>query len=444
MIKGLAHKIRSTTYNSVQGLINLRSETIYVIYFVLLALVTSGAIISSMTDIPSYHMTDWGINYAGGFVRRGLIGEFLLSLSRTFGWDFILMATSIAVLTTLAFIFFAARLFYPLRGNHWAWFLIYAPFGFVAPAINSNIAGHKDTLLLFLAGILFYVSATWAAGRKREIAIYFLLLLTAPLLLIHEGYVIYLPVLFVALTTLPLTPRVFVIGTLIGLIDIGVFLYSVVNAGDIAQRDAMMSAFYAEMPLAWAMRPLDEYVAFFYIGQNFEEAQWFVNNRVWGGATQLPAALVMTIGPLLIFAYKIGLKRIFYSWPGIIAAALLLLSILAQIFILPVILDWTRFLSLYLVVSSLALVARLWNSNPDWSTLPGIISRDNAILRYTLAWFLFASMFFLKPGKVTPDVVRFDAGDVFTVVMITFAIYAGCVRGRNAAKAPATEGKDAV
>ncbi|WP_420583936.1 hypothetical protein [Ruegeria sp.] len=438
--------IGSTLSGLAQRLINLPATVIYFGYFGLLSLMTSRAIIQSMAEIPSYHMTDWGINYAGGFVRRGFIGEILLYLSRTFGWDFATMVTSLAVVTSMAFLYFAARLFYPLRGNHWAWFLIYAPFGFVAPVLNDNIAGHKDSLLLCLAGILFFVSATWPQGKKREVAIYVLLLLTAPLLLIHEGYVIFLPVLFVALTTLPLTIRVFAIGILIGLIDLAVFLYSVTHAGDIVQRDAMMSAFYSEMPLAWALRPLDEYVAFFYIGQNFVEAQWFVGPRAYGGASQLPAALIMIVGPLLVFACKIGMRRVFQNWSvmGIIAATLVTFSIVAQVLIFPIILDWTRFLSLYLMVCSLALVTRVWASDPGWSQLPGVATYDNGITRYTLAWFLFASMFFLKPGKVAPDIIKFDAGDVFTVAMITFAIFAGCVLGRRTATAPGSGGKDAV
>lgn len=422
------------------------SKLVYSVYFFLIAVLTCRAVMSSMTEIPSYHLTDWGINYAGGFVRRGLIGEGLLRVSEATGWSFVWLATSVAIVATLGFVYFAARLFYPLRDNHWAWLLIYAPFGFVAPVLNSNIAGHKDHILLFLGAALFYVAATWKAGKAREWMIYALLLLTVPLLLVHEGYVIFLPLLFLALTVLPLSPRVFAVGIVIGILDVLVLLVSVKYVGEISHRNDMMAAFYAQLPLEWAMRPLDEYVAFFYIGQDFHEAMQFTHERVVEGVRQLPAALTMTLGPLGFFTWKLGPRRIFdnWSWSGSIAAFLIVTSIVAQLAILPVIIDWTRFFNIFLVLASMALAMRLWTTAPDWRHLPGCPNRQNVIMRYTFGWAVFASMILLKPGKVLPEVIKFEADDVLAVLLISAAIFIGCKKAAKAQIARSQEGKDEV
>jgi hypothetical protein len=109
----------------------------------------------------SWQMTDWLIDYSGGFVRRGLAGEGILIASRATGIPPNLMVIGIslvffAILT--AFLVKSARRFVPLP-------LIFSGLLLGAPAMEGN-AIRKDAMIL-----LVLVFCLWLLQRSsREVA----------------------------------------------------------------------------------------------------------------------------------------------------------------------------------------------------------------------------------------------------------------------------------
>ncbi|RWR33177.1 hypothetical protein D2T29_07420 [Sinirhodobacter populi] len=402
------------------------ADIIYSGFFILLAYMTTKSIWSIIMRTHSYMTTDWGISYAGGFVRRGLIGDVILHLSRASGLSFAEVTAVIAVVANLLFVLGAALLFARLRHNHWAWLLIYTPAGLAFGATNPGILGHKDVLLLALGAMLFSGATLLPEGWKRTTWVLCGLALTIPLVLSHEGLVIFVPILFIALSALRLTPPVIGVTALIVLGLGAAVLASVMHSGTIAQRDAMIEAFYAALPPQWSLDSLDEYVAFWFVGQSVTDTFAFVATRNYIALWELPFAVALAFGPIAVAACGLHISRAFSDPKGRISAHLIVLSYVSLIALMPLVIDWMRFFIVLGILTAMAMAMRLRLSCGDRvETLPGAVATpENAAFRYMLGWVLLAALFVLTPGKVSPWLVHFGWNDILTVVLVGIA--SGC------------------
>ena len=71
------------------------------IFFVLLSIFSIFRLIDNAMQLDSWQYGEWLINYQSGFVRRGLIGEFLYLLSKIFNSN--LQVTFILFLSAIVF-----------------------------------------------------------------------------------------------------------------------------------------------------------------------------------------------------------------------------------------------------------------------------------------------------------------------------------------------------
>lgn len=135
----------------------------------------------------TYTITEWLINYQGGFVRRGLLGEFLyffyekkiFNLANIFYLSVSLLYSSIIILYSKAINkieidkILLIQLFSPL-------FLIY-------PLIEVDIIGRKEIFLFLL--ILLYINFFIAKSIKFQLL--YIFTVTNFLFFIHEGLIFY-------------------------------------------------------------------------------------------------------------------------------------------------------------------------------------------------------------------------------------------------------------
>ena len=63
------------------------SKKIFPLYFAILSFLTVYYLISTNTLLTNNAMSEWLINYQGGFVRRGLTGEFFFYFSKFLNLD---------------------------------------------------------------------------------------------------------------------------------------------------------------------------------------------------------------------------------------------------------------------------------------------------------------------------------------------------------------------
>lgn len=145
---------------------------------------------------PWFH-GDWLINYQGGFVRRGLIGEIILWLSRIFNVRVIVLVVTTQLLVFLLFyvnVFKLVQLssFTPLNIA-----LVYSP-AFMLFAVNDPNGGfRKEVLFLAFFSWLCYKLASSMDARSSEPYI-FISLTAIVMVLSHEMIMAFLPYLVCA------------------------------------------------------------------------------------------------------------------------------------------------------------------------------------------------------------------------------------------------------
>ena len=169
-----------------------RSAGLYVLF--VLAFTVAYAILSALRS-QSWIMGEWLINYQGGFVRRGLLGEVILHVARAFGGSPLAIAVSLQILLYAAFYLSALLL---TREVRWsvpllALFLSPATLSFIVLDPPSSV--RKEVLLLLAVALLCLAIAR---GLRLPPAVLALLLAGAAgvCVLSHEGLIFFLPYLF--------------------------------------------------------------------------------------------------------------------------------------------------------------------------------------------------------------------------------------------------------
>jgi hypothetical protein len=160
----------------------------YLIFLCAFTLVTAVHI----TRVPSkFTLDDWLINYEGGFVRRGLIGQVILYIRHVLPVSGLYPAAVFA-LVCYSVIFYAAwRLISNRSVDIWVTMLVMSPVTLAFAVIDNRAWGHKEVLFLAgLGGLLL-----WLMRRKQQGKLLMLgMALYCPfLILCHEPLACFLP-----------------------------------------------------------------------------------------------------------------------------------------------------------------------------------------------------------------------------------------------------------
>lgn len=119
---------------------------------------------SDATNIRTCEFTEFLVNYSGGYVRRGLIGELLLALTTFFDCDprwFIIPACMGAYITFLFLVFGACR-----HANCCSWVLMLVLF---SPYAHHGMFRKDFAIFLFLALILYLFFCVGAHQTMRKL-----------------------------------------------------------------------------------------------------------------------------------------------------------------------------------------------------------------------------------------------------------------------------------
>lgn len=142
---------------------------------------------SWVDEYSSWQYGDWLINYQGGFVRRGLIGELFYSLH-----SLTKIPLDLIILASVIFFFFNFSLILvkttKLIGDTKIDLLIFlSPGFFLYPVMNSEIIGRKDIMLVLLIGVLVFFKDIF----KKNINLFLICFLITFLTLSHSGFLFY-------------------------------------------------------------------------------------------------------------------------------------------------------------------------------------------------------------------------------------------------------------
>ena len=127
-------------------------------YFIFLFIITFYYLIT-LNVVETYNaMTEWLINYQGGFVRRGLLGEILFKISQFLNLDlkFSILITQITLYGIFYYLVYI--LIKELKLNKLLFFIIFSPVFLFYPIAELEALGRKEILvsILFLTISIFF------------------------------------------------------------------------------------------------------------------------------------------------------------------------------------------------------------------------------------------------------------------------------------------------
>ena len=147
---------------------------------------------SFYTEYSAWQYVDWLINYQGGFVRRGLIGEFLFQIHNMINIDLDILIFSFVSFLYLMVSFFLIKTIKYLENSQLNTLIFLSPGFFLYPIMNSEVIGRKD--ILFLLVTAFFVFFEKRLNNRNLFVV--LILLIFFLSLSHSIFLFYAPYLF--------------------------------------------------------------------------------------------------------------------------------------------------------------------------------------------------------------------------------------------------------
>lgn len=157
-----------------------KTQYLTLIYFLFLWILTIKfyKVITCLYAKESWGITEWLINYQGGFVRRGLLGEVIYNLHNYIGLSPYYTIVTSCVIAYLVLIAFFVKSFLK---NGYSLFILPFVFFLGGPIINGFWL-RKDVLI-----ILIFISLIHYALKKTKISIFVTNLIFIIGLLIHEA-----------------------------------------------------------------------------------------------------------------------------------------------------------------------------------------------------------------------------------------------------------------
>lgn len=160
-----------------------KSSVTVAILGILLILATAMQIRTALSwGHESYQITDWLINYAGGFVRRGLPGTIIGFLSEATG----IHANHLAISASLAFYLFLVIWFLRRAGSAF-------PLSLILSCIVMGFPGYQDIVRKDCLGLVLLLGCLKAqdSGLPRFASLLIVNLLAALAILSHETFVFF-------------------------------------------------------------------------------------------------------------------------------------------------------------------------------------------------------------------------------------------------------------
>lgn len=294
---------------------------------------------------------DWLINYQGGFVRRGLIGEGIFQLS---SWLAINPDRLVITMHSASYAVFFGFSFLLLRQQQAVWRylpLAISPSIFLFQIYDAQGGYRKE--ILFIALLAFLVWAAKTLSTPRFERWFFAAMLFYPaLVLSHEVFIIWLPILLIVYSvTVPLTrKRVLILGGL-GVLSALAFGASLHYLGDANKAAAiafsLRGAGYMNLSDAIAALATTPAQGVELTKSIIAKGQYWVN---------YPQTIILA--GLAFFPVRTRLAGLFTLQTG----ALFLISLVGTVLVMAVAIDWGRFL--YVLVVSLFLLSFLSEEKP--------------------------------------------------------------------------------
>ena len=218
---------------------NFKINKYYLVYTIILSIFVIFFLTTKHNVGNDSSISEWLINYQGGFTRRGLGGELAIFISKNFNFE---LRVSILILQIFFHISYLILLFFLIKNmslNYAQIFAIFTPIFIIYPLAEIEVLGRKE-MILFL---VFLISIFLSTPKLQPKYLNLFCLISLPILcLLWEQVVLYFPyfaVLIIFRNKLKDIKRVFYLNFIIFAPSIIVFLIIWFNPLSIDGKEVM-------------------------------------------------------------------------------------------------------------------------------------------------------------------------------------------------------------
>ena len=202
----------------------IKNNKILLTYFLYLILGFVFFLTFHLNEFPiKYTFTDWLINYEGGFVRRGLLGQIVFELSKLLNIQikFLILIFQISIYLIYFLIFF---LLLSKRETNFFWLLIiFSPISFLYPMAELEALGRKD--IFVITSFLIFSIINYRSLSSLLFSFIFIFTLSC---LIHEitfFYIFHYLFVFYVKNKIFINQKLNIKHYLVSFLSLGVLLY---------------------------------------------------------------------------------------------------------------------------------------------------------------------------------------------------------------------------
>lgn len=143
-----------------------------------------------LNDFPwRYVFTDWIINYKGGYIRRGLLGEFSVNLSTIFDINIKFIFFVVHLLVYLIFHIYFFKFFSNFKRNYLFYIFCFSPLVFLYPITTFDALARKEIFYITFFLINCFISLKFTS---RNIVFFTTNLFVILSYLIHESSIFFI------------------------------------------------------------------------------------------------------------------------------------------------------------------------------------------------------------------------------------------------------------
>ena len=202
----------------------VKNNKILLTYFLYLILGFVFFLTFHLNEFPiKYTFTDWLINYEGGFVRRGLLGQIVFELSKLLNIQikFLILIFQISIYLIYFILFFL--LLSKIETNFFWLLIIFSPISFLYPMAELEALGRKD--IFVITSFLIFSIINYRSFSSLLFSFIFIFTLSC---LIHEitfFYIFHYLFVFYVKNKIFINQKLNIKHYLVSFLSLGVLLY---------------------------------------------------------------------------------------------------------------------------------------------------------------------------------------------------------------------------
>lgn len=159
-------------------------------FLILLVFFSIFKLFDNAINRDAWQYGEWLINYQSGFVRRGLIGELIYLVSYIFNQNLQVSFIFVISFIVITYYFLNYQLIKRVEFNNLNILILFSPLFFIFFIIISKIGIKKEIILYIFYVIYLLILLSENYNYKKN---WYILLPLPIILLVHEGFVFFLP-----------------------------------------------------------------------------------------------------------------------------------------------------------------------------------------------------------------------------------------------------------